>query len=132
MYVTLPVRVSGFLAAALLCTVPVLGYHKESRVPLFGCHEYFNASGSARYEAKRNEQHVARSEVLTIDIKNVPLKPGTVLVVYIDNEQMGKITLDARQSARFVISNETHRHVPIISAGSIVMIKKPTGQIVMW
>jgi hypothetical protein len=114
------------------CTAsPAWAYRRDFRIPLLGCHEYFYASGTARYVAKLNEAKVTRYEEVTVEVKNVPLKPGTVLVVEIDDETIGNITLDARQSGILTVTTETRKYIPFIKAGSNVSIRKVDGSVVL-
>src|SRR5437762_1620847 len=84
----------------------VRAYQHELRVPLVGSREYYNASGSARlFEIRRVTRERDREE-LVIEVNNVPLTPGTVLVVYIGDEQVGKITLNSKRSGSLKLTSD--------------------------
>jgi hypothetical protein len=124
---------AGLFLLVIVCTAnPAWAYKRNFRIPLMASHGFYTASGTARYIAKFNEPNVTRYEELTIEVKNVPLVPGTVLVVEIDGETIGNFTLDRRQSGTLTITSETRKYIPNITSGSGVMVKKVDGTIVIW
>lgn len=104
----------------------------ESRIPLMGCRGHFAASGSARYVTIRNEQKKADQEITTIEITNVPLPPGTVLVIYITDKQVGTIKLDANQSGKLTLKSSFKQSPPPITPGTDVHVKTREGKLIMW
>ena len=111
---------------------PAYAYKRESRVPLSGCRGHFAASGSARFVAMQNEPRQIDHEELIIEIKNVPLRPGTKLIVYVSDEAVGSISLNAKQSGSLTLTSSFGKVVPEITAGTSVMIKTIDGRDVMW
>lgn len=106
-------------------------FERETRVPLVGSNQYFAASGSARlYEIRRVNKQKDREE-LVVDVKNVPLKPGSVLVVSVDEEQIGKIVLSAKRSGSLKLTSEFRRTIPSVTAGTSVTITTLEGRLVM-
>lgn len=106
-------------------------YHRDYRVPLFGYHGNVTAMGSARYVGQFNEPNVKYLEELTIDVKFVPLTPGTVLVVYVDKEMVGTLTITNRQTGSLKVTSEERKYVPKIEAGTMVKLTKLDGTIVI-
>ena len=115
-----------------LLAEPACAYKRESRIPLSGCRGHFAASGSARFVAMRNEPRQTDHEELIIEIKNVPLRPGTKLIVYVSDDPVGSISLNAKQSGSLTLTSSFGKVVPEITAGTSVMIKTIDGRDVMW
>jgi hypothetical protein len=107
-------------------------FKREMRLPLSGCRGHYNASGTARYLAIRNVPKEKDREELIVEIFNVPLKPGTVLVVYVGDEQVGQITLDAKRYGSLTLTSDFRKYVPPLDVGTSVMLKTVEGQMVMW
>lgn len=105
---------------------------RESRVPLQGCRGHYAASGSARYVAIRSEKKKTDGEELVIDIKNVPLTPGTTLFVFVADVPVGTIKLDSKQSGTLTMTSSSGKYVPPLEPGTSVVVKTAKGQYVMW
>ena len=118
----------GFL---VLWTHPAWAYKTESRIPLMGCRGHYSASGSARYVKIRSEKKTDEEE-LQIVIHNVPLKPGTVLFVFVAEEPVGTIKLDSKQSGKLTLTSSFGKFVPPITSGTSVIVKTVDGRYVMW
>ena len=88
-----------FLVIGIQCvSSSAWAFQKETRIPLVGRREYHAASGSARlFEIRRVTREKDREE-LVVEVNNVPLPRGTVLVVYFGDEQIGNLTLNAKRS----------------------------------
>ena len=115
-----------------LLAEPACAYKRESRIPLSGCRGHFAASGSARFVAMRNEPRQTDHEELIIEIKNVPLPPGTKLIVYVSDEVVGYINLNAKQSGSLTLTSSFGKIIPEITAGTSILIKTINGRDVMW
>lgn len=126
-----PIRLFIFVFVVHCVTATTWADERATRIPLFGCRGHFAASGDARYIDVRNEAGVKDRQDLIIEIKNVPLRPGTVLVVYVNDEMLGNITLDSRQGGTFKLSSEDRRFVPKLNYGTNVMITKIDGRLVI-
>jgi len=105
---------------------------RESRVPLQGCRGHYAASGSARHVTIRGEKKTTDSEELIVEIKNVPLKPGTTLIVYMTDEPVGTIKLDSKQSGSLTLSSSSGKFVPPLEPGTSIVVKTVQGRYVMW
>jgi len=79
----------------------------------------------------RNIASTRNHDELIVEIKNVPLPPGTTLVVYVGDELIGDFKLDARQSGSVKLDSEK-RFVPSIEPGSMVTLKTVEGKLVCW
>ena len=64
---------------------------------------------------------------IVVEISNVPLPPGTELVVEIHEKEVGTVKLDSERAARLVLESKFGKSVPRIHTGSIVTIKLPGG-----
>lgn len=125
-------RLCCFLLVVTGLATPAWAYKREVRLPLHGCGGNITAVGSARYSIKRNEPDVPYHEALTIEVRNVALTPGTVLVIYAGDEFVGNVTIDAKQSGSLTVTNENRRYVPSLNWGTSIMIKKLDGSLVIW
>ena len=112
--------------------IPASAIITESRIPLMGCRGHYAASGSARYVTIRNEQKKADEEITTIEIVNVPLPPGTVLIVYVSDKQVGTIKLDAKQAGTLTLKSGSKSYPPPIGPETGVYIKTREGKLVLW
>lgn len=126
-----PVRLCCLTILMHSVATPAFAYKHESRVPLSGFRGYFTASGSARYLGKFNERDTKHFEELAIEVKNVPVVPGTVLTVYVDNEMMGTLTVTKHQTGLLKVTSEQRKFIPRIDAGSSVKLMKVDGTIVV-
>lgn len=117
------------IAITLSCSSDIWAYKRESRVPLAGYHGYFAAQGSARYQSLRNIPRTKDHDELIVEIKNVPLPPGTTLVVYFGDEVIGDFKLDSRQSGSIKLVSEKG-FVPPIEPGSIIALKTVEGKLI--
>lgn len=126
------VRVCLFLVMVQTLTSESWAFKREMRIPLLGCRGHYTASGAAKYLAIRNVPKEKDREELVIEIDNVPLKPGTVLVVYVGDEQIGSIKLDAKGSGSLTLTSDFRKYVPPLDVGTTIMLKTIEGRLVMW
>lgn len=133
----LPMRLQRIFGLCVLIIVSqglgrsVPAFEKETRIPLVGCRQYSAAYGAAKlYEIRRVTKEKDREE-LVIEINNVPLPPGTVLVVDVDKEQIGKITLNSKRSGRLKLTSEFRKYIPSITPGTSVTVTTIEGRLVM-
>jgi hypothetical protein len=125
------VRLFLFAFLTLSLAEPAWAYRWESRIPLMGCRGHYAASGSARYIRIRGENKTS-SEQLVIEIRNVPLPPGTILVVYVEDEAIGTIRLNEKQAGQLILESSFRKFIPPIDAGTNVVVKTVQGRDVMW
>ena len=121
----------GMMSIVLFCVTPVFAYKSQQRVPLSGYDKYFLATGSAKYTTIANEPKMADHEELVVEIRNVPIKPGTTLLVYVSEILVGKIKLDAARNGKLKVVASSRNFVPPISAGTFVEIKTIDGHQVL-
>jgi len=107
-------------------------YKRQNRIPLSGCRGHYAASGTARYVATRNEPRTPDQEEMIVEVKNVPLRPGTTLVVYVTDEAVGTIKLDANQGGTLKLTSAYKKFVPPLDEGTSVVLKTVDGRMVMW
>ena len=100
--------------------------------PLNGRHEYRMGSGMITFSESVGEQKRDDGTILTIDVKNVPLPPGTELFVYIHETEVGKFKLTKQRTGRFVLEAKYPKSTPRIQTGSFVTLKLDDGTIVIW
>ena len=125
-------RLCLIVVVVLSFEAPAWAYKRENRIPLIGCRGHFAASGSARYVLVRDEKKADDREEMIVEIRNVPLRPGTTLVVYVTDEAVGTIKLDAKQSGTLTLTSSFKKYVPPIDAGTSVVLKTIDGRFVMW
>ena len=121
----------SFFLGLQCITLPALAYQREFRLPILGHQRHAAASGNARHITVRQQVGVRDHEQLIINIRNVPLSPGTVLVVNVHNEAIGNITLDSRRSGTLKLTSEKS-FIPELNWGSSVTITKIDGTLVAW
>ena len=66
-----------------------------------------------------------------VEIRNVPIKPGTTLLVYVSEILVGTIKLDAARNGKLKVVASSRNFVPPISAGTVVEIKTIDGHQVL-
>ena len=126
------IRFLAVLSGLQCLTNSAWAFKREIRVPLMGCRGHYAASGFARSVEVFSEANEKDRQEFVIQMRNVPLTPGTVLVVYVGDESVGNITLDAKQSGSIKITSDKHRHVPKLDWGTSVILTKIDGSIVSW
>ena len=126
------VRLLCFLTLTTFGASPLWAEKRELRIPLFGCRGHFTASGAARYVEIRREKGVKDHDDLTIEVKNVPLPPGTVLSVHIEEEVIGSITLNNELSGKLMLTSLNRKTMPRLDWGTSIKLKKIDGSLVIW
>lgn len=124
--------VIGMLLTGLLWPQPAQAVFERLRLPMTGCRGFLNAKGSVTYTNSLGETDYPDGQKLVIQIENVPLPPGTELLVYVHEEQVGTLTLDKRRGGRFEIESKFRQHAPKITTGSFVVLMLDDGTKVMW
>lgn len=126
------VRLFLIVGFVLLFDSQAWAYKRVNRIPLSGCRGHFAGSGTARYVANRNEPKTDDGEELIVEIKNVPFRPGTTLVVYITDEAVGTIKLDANQGGTLKLTSSYNKFVPPLDESTSIVLKTVDGRMVMW
>ena len=126
------VRLCLIASFVLLFDSQTWAYKRENRIPLSGCRGHFAGSGTARYISNRDEPKTPNGEELIVEIKNVPFRPGTTLVVYVADEAVGTIKLDAKQGGTLKLSSSYNKFVPPLDESTSVVLKTVDGRMVMW
>ena len=122
---------AALLVLQTLCE-PALAYKKEVRLPLAGCRGFFAASGSATYTEVIADATQKASYELFVEIKNMPLPPGTILVVSVDEQTIGRVTLDSRRNASLRLTGDKKKIIAPLNWGSQVNLTKVDGTVVVW
>lgn len=105
---------------------------REVRLPLHGCKGHFELRGEARSTETWAETNRKDHKELVIEVRNIPLRPGTLLVVFVGDESIGNITVDARQRGYLKITSEQQKYVPMLDWGTSVMLTKVDGSIISY
>lgn len=105
--------------------------HRQ-KLSLTGCRGYLSSKGLVTYTDSFGERGMPDGQRLVIVIENVSLPPGTELLVYVNGNEVGTMTLDNRRGGRFVIESKFRQPAPPISLGSFVVLKRIDGSNVMW
>ncbi len=102
------------------------------QLPLSGCRGYQSAKGTATYTSSLGEKDVTDGQRLVIVVENVPLPPGTELLIYVHEVEVGTLKLDKRRGGRFAIEPTFRQPAPAITTGSFVVLKLIDGTNVIW
>ncbi len=102
------------------------------QLPLTGCRGNLHAKGTATFTSSRAETSTPDGQKLVIVIQNVSLPPGTELLVYVHEKEVGTMTLDKQRGGRFVIESDFRQLAPTLSTSSFVVLKLENGTNVMW
>ena len=113
-------------------TTPAWAHKRETRLPLAGCKGHFAATGTATSKEVWAESNTVDHRELVFEVRNVPLTPGTVLVVYLDDAIVGNITLDSNQKGSLKLTSAHRKRLPMLNWGSSVVLTKVDGSIIMW
>ena len=103
---------------------------REVRLPLHGCRGHFELRGEARSTETWAETNRKDRRELVIEVRNIPLRPGTVLVVFVAEESVGNITVDANQRGFLKITSDQQKNVPLLDWGTSVILTKIDGSLV--
>ena len=122
----------------LLCAVvaatwpnPCDAYVERLHFPLSGHRGYATAKGSVEF-AERFGDDSAQGTTLIIEVSNVPLPPGTELIVLVHEREVGTIKLNKQRAGRLVLESNFRKSVPRIATGSFVTVNLPGGSTVVW
>ncbi len=105
-------------------------FHVE--FPLAGKNLYGAASGTVSFTEFIGEPKRDDGTELTIEVKNVPLPPGTELRVYVHEMEVGKFKLTKDRSGKFALQAKYPKSTPRLKTGSLVSVKLEDGTIVVW
>lgn len=126
-------KLLGIVVVVQALSMSAFAYTKEVRLPLAGCRGYFAASGSATYKEVFADSTQKASRELVVEIQNMPLPPGTVLVISVDEQTIGKVTLDSRRNATLRLTNtNSQKKIAPLEWGTRVNVTKVDGTIVIW
>lgn len=106
--------------------------YRKKQLPLNGCRGYHAAKGFVSYTSSVGEKDIPNGQRLVVVIDNVPLPPGTELLVYVHENEVGTIKLDKRRGGRLVIEPTFRQPAPPIANGSFVVLKLIDGTNVAW
>ena len=104
----------------------------RTQMPLCGCRGYTAAKGSVTCVESVGEPGRNDGTTLVIEVGNVPLPPGTELLVFVDDAQVGALKLDKNQNGRLVLETKFRKPAPKIKVGSFVVLKLDDGSTVVW
>jgi hypothetical protein len=128
----LRLAVIGLIGIGVISPQPAAAVFSRTRLPLQGCRGFLAATGSVTYTKSYAETDMPDGEKLVITVNNVPLTPGTELLVYIHEKEVGSLKLDKRRSGRFEIKSSFRRLAPPITSGSFIVLMLDDGTKVMW
>ncbi|MBC8113601.1 MAG: hypothetical protein H7062_04435 [Candidatus Saccharimonas sp.] len=106
--------------------------YSKTQLPLTGCRGYHSARGIVTYTNSLREKDIPDGQRVVIVIENVALPPGTELLVYVHENEVGTIKLDKRRGGRLVIEPTFRQPAPAITTSSFVVLKLIDGTTVMW
>lgn len=106
-------------------------FHRK-QLPLIGCRGYHTAKGTVTYTSSLGEKDSPDGQKLVIVVENVPLPPGTELLVFVHEVEVGTLKLDRRRGGQVTIEPSFRRPAPSITNGSFVVLKLINGTNVVW
>lgn len=124
--------VIGLTMAGAACPQSAEAIFHKHQLPMTGCRGYLAAKGSATYTDSFGEVGIPDGQKLVIVVENLPLPPGTELLVYVHGNEVGTMKLDKKRNGRFVIESKFRQPAPPITLGSFVVLKLEDGTNVMW
>ena len=122
----------GAVALGLAWPQTLEATYQQKRLPLTGCRGYQTSKGTATYTNSFGERNIPDGESLVVEIENVPLPPGTELLVYVHEKEVGTIKLDRRRGGRVVIEPTFRQPAPSLANGSYVVLKLVDGTNIAW
>jgi hypothetical protein len=126
----------GLVCAAVAATVAwpagCEAYVQRLHFPLTGHRNYPTAKGSVTFSESFGETERKDGATLIVEVSNVPLPPGTELVVLIHEREVGTLTLTKQRTGRLVLESGFRRSVPRLGPASFVVVKIPAGSTVVW
>ena len=129
-----PLRFSvAIVALALLvCPLPCEAYVRWLKLPLTAHRGHAGAKGMVTFSESFGETDAGDGATLVIEVSNVPLPPGTELIVEVHEKQVGSLKLDPKRGGRLVLKTTANKSVPRIHTGSMVTLRVPGGGTVLW
>ncbi len=115
--------VVGFVVLPLPCEA----YVQWVKVPLTAHRGHAGGKGMVTFTESFGETSQDDGAKIVIDISNVPLPPGTELVVEVHEKEVGTVKLDSKRGGRLVLESKFGKSVPRIHTGSTVTISLPGG-----
>jgi hypothetical protein len=122
----------GLAVGLIAWPSPTDAAFRKTQLPLRGCRGNLHAKGTATFTSSYAETSTPDGTKLVIVIENVALPPGTELLVYVHESEVGTIKLDKQRGGRFVIESDFRQLAPALSTGSFVVLKLENGTNVMW
>lgn len=122
------------LGAAVTAASPLLchAYVQTMQFPLTAFRDYPGGSGQVTYTQMTGETSRGDGSTLIIEVKNVPLPAGSELRVVIHGRDVGILKLDSKRNGRMVMEANYKSSVPRIDPGSFVVLKRASGERVLW
>ena len=124
--------VIGLMVVSAMWPQSAEALFRKRLLPLNGSRGYFAAKGLVTYTSSLRERDQPDGDKVVIVIENVALPPGTELLVFVHENEVGTIQLDKRRGGRLVIEPTFRQPAPPITAGSSVVLKLIDGTVVMW
>jgi len=124
--------VVGLILAAAVWPSTAEAKHLKTLLPLSGCRGYHTAKGMATYTSSLGEKDHPDGNKLVVVVENVPLPPGTELLVFVHEVEVGTLKLDKRRGGQLTIEPTFRRPAPSINSGSYVVLKLIDGTNVVW
>lgn len=121
-----------FAALAVACPLEAEAIYRQVRLPMAGCRGFLHAKGSVTFTDVQAEKGIPDGQTFLLQVDNVPLPPGTELLVYIDGDEYATITLDKKRSAMLQVKSSFSTQAPVIKPSSYVVLRLIDGTNVMW
>ena len=108
----------GLAVGLAVWPLPMEAAIYKTQLPLRGCRGNLHAKGTATFTSSRGETSMPDGQKLVIVIENVALPPGTELLVYVHETEVGTMKLDKRRGGRLVIESDFRQLAPSLSLSS--------------
>ena len=112
--------------------LPCHAYVHTMQFPLTAFRDYPGGSGLVTYSRMTGETSRSDGSTLIIEVKNVPLPSGTELRVIVHGRDVGTLKLDHKRNGRMVMEANYKSSVPRVDPGSFVVLKRASGERVLW
>lgn len=118
---------SAVALSLMVFPIPCEAYIRSIKVPLTAHRGHPGARGKVIFTESFGETDQADGDKLIIEVSNVPLRPGTELVVEVNERPVGTLKLDEDRNGRLELLSKSGKSVPRIHAGSMITVSLPAG-----
>ena len=93
----------------------------EWRIPLAPTAQYAGSKGKAKYKDRGGERE------FQVEVENLRRIAGANLAVQVNGATVGAMRINVFGNGRFSGNSDLGQRVPVITRGSVVVIRRPNG-----